>query len=538
MGRFTSLSKETRALYLKESPVIILAQALLKDNTSGDVFAQVKFKNLSDKQICAMKVCVATWDVTGKTTLAVEKFQYLDLTVEPYENFGSQTLISLPDKSSREFKVAVLEVVFDDKAIWTAATNAVWELVPEQERLIDRVKSSELAEEYARTTCLQAQFVPRQYCDIWLCTCGNANKSQNEKCGACGQRYDDLIRALDIDTLEASCNDRKEQEAKLAEKEQEEAASRKKKRKKLAFIALAISALCIAVVLVMTKIVMPNKEYNQAVELYNTGEYDAALKLFEDLSDYKDSCLIVEDCKEKKLEVKYSEAADDMKVGKYSDAMSLLTEIISETGDYKDAVQMRYKAELNMCKVGDSFYFGEYEQNNNGLVKSPIEWIILEKSNDRVLMISKYALDIKPYNTTLVNVTWENCSLRKWLNETFLDNAFSQDEQDLIELTAIDSSQDKVFLLSRNEAKKYFKSDEDRKTKNTEYADGKCVDKYFTTWCFWWLRSQSCNSVTAPNADMVDGSGGLEQYLSTDPNTQTVNESDMAVRPAVWVDIN
>ena len=534
MERYTILSKETTALYLPGSPVMILAQALLKDNANDHVLAQIKYKSLSDKPICALTVSVGTCDVAEKTTPSVDGFQYLDLTVDLGDDFGSKTLIPLPDKSSRGFKAAVIEVVFVDKTVWTAAPDAVWEPLPKQELLIGRLKNIELADEYVLKTCPQAQFVPMRCGDIWLCTCGSVNTSRREKCGACGQRYDDLIQTLDAEALEASCKERKAREAELAERKQAKAAARKKKTRKLVSIVLAAAVLCAAAALVVTKIVMPSMTYSKAAELYNSGEYTAAQKAFEELGDYKDSGLRVEECKEKIIENKYNEAIGNMRGGNYSAAIELLTEV----GDYKDAVQMRYKAELNICKVGDSFQFGEYEQDKNGDFKSPIEWKILKKEKDRILMISKYALDVKPYNTTAANVTWEDCSLRKWLNGTFLESAFSQDEQDMIKLTSNESSQDKVFLLSRTEAQSYFKTDEERKTKNAEYTVEKCGDEYYAKYCFWWLRSQTDESSWSGNAaDIVSGSGSLVEYKSVAPCMSRVDAPNTSVRPAIWVDI-
>ena len=566
MEKFTSLSKEATALYLQESPIIILAQALLKDNSNGNVFAQIKFRNLSDKPICALKVRVTALDVTGKSMPSIEEFQYLDLSVKPGDDFGSKTLIPLPDKSSRGFKVTVLEAVFADKAVWTSTADAVWEALPEKERLVDRLKSAELVEEYALATCAQAQFVPTQYGDIWLCTCGNVNKTQNENCGTCGQKYDDLICALDVEALEASYKERKKRESELAEKEQTEAAAKRNRRKKYICITLAVAVLCTAAALVTAKIVMPIMEYNSAVKPNNEGEYansvldifnncSKAIKTenkyneaisamegerysdaqitFEDLNGYKDSLLKAEECKEKILEEKYSEAIGDMRARKYTEAAALLTEILKEAENYNDAAQMLYKAELNMCEVGDSFYFGEYEQEKNGLTKSPIEWTILKKENGRVLMISKYGLDMKPYEATAKKATWANCSLRKWLNETFLESAFSQDEQDLIKLTSIDSSKDKVFLLSRTEVQSYFKSDESRKVKGTEFAKKGTKNIY---WC-WWLRSQS-DYRGETSADAVDESGSVDRQLLR--QTEIFNfvvYSELLVRPAIWVDI-
>lgn len=87
------------------------------------------------------------------------------------------------------------------------------------------------------------------------------------------------------------------------------------------------------------------------------------------------------------------------------------------------------KAVLTQCKTpGSIVTFGAYEQDNNtGNGKEAIEWLVLDydAANNRALVISLYALDCKPYNTEKKNVTWEKCTLRAWLNNEFIQAAFS-----------------------------------------------------------------------------------------------------------------
>ena len=56
------------------------------------------------------------------------------------------------------------------------------------------------------------------------------------------------------------------------------------------------------------------------------------------------------------------------------------------------------------------------------------------------MLISRYALDVKPYNTQRVDITWEQCTLRAWLNNDFINTAFTTDEQAAILLTNVDNS--------------------------------------------------------------------------------------------------
>ena len=88
---------------------------------------------------------------------------------------------------------------------------------------------------------------------------------------------------------------------------------------------------------------------------------------------------------------------------------------------------------MTKAAVGDTVFFGSYEQDNetsNG--KEDIEWLVLAKENNRLLVVSQYGLDCQQYNTNETEVTWENCTLREWLNEDFFHAAFSDREKAMI----------------------------------------------------------------------------------------------------------
>ena len=77
--------------------------------------------------------------------------------------------------------------------------------------------------------------------------------------------------------------------------------------------------------------------------------------------------------------------------------------------------------------AGDTVVFGSYEQDNvltNG--KEPLEWIVLKTEGDRAMLITRYLIDARAYHKAFVKMTWSECTLRQWLNDTFLKEAFSQ----------------------------------------------------------------------------------------------------------------
>ena len=194
------------------------------------------------------------------------------------------------------------------------------------------------------------------------------------------------------------------------------------------------------------------------------------------------------------------------------------------------------------AQVGDYITFGSYEQDNNiSNGKEDIEWLVLEVRDGKALVISKYALDCKQYNEEYVDTSWENCTLRAWLNNDFYNTAFSDTEKNEICTTNIiaednfesgtdagNDTQDKVFLLSISEVETYFSSDEERMCKPSKYAINNGVFEYVDSYegnCWWWLRSPG----TALNYASYIYGGGIVVY-----DGEGVDFGH-AIRPAMWI---
>ncbi len=137
--------------------------------------------------------------------------------------------------------------------------------------------------------------------------------------------------------------------------------------------------------------------------------------------------------------------------------------------------------------VREVITFGNYEQDNNiKNGKEPTEWIVLSVEDDRALLLAKYGLDTKRFNNTLSYATWETCTLRQWLNTDFCREAFSDNELSRIitvsvpngpeqchkdhPIFGIPDTEDKIYLLSYSELKKYIPDEEERLTTATPYA--------------------------------------------------------------------
>lgn len=211
--------------------------------------------------------------------------------------------------------------------------------------------------------------------------------------------------------------------------------------------------------------------------------------------------------------------------------------------------------------VGDIVTFGSYAQDNdrsNGT--EPIEWIVLDVQEGKALLLSKYGLSAAGYHDTWDDCTWETCSLRSWLNDRFLNWAFSADEQSAILVTTVDNSdsqgydwtlaggekisggnntQDRLFLLSYTEANRYLDVTIDdtnnvrsrvaptvfAMTGGADASDGSLTaDGSTAGW--WWLRSPGgCQNSAAG----VSPEGSLSYSRAY--------HRSFIVRPAFWIDL-
>ena len=321
-------------------------------------------------------------------------------------------------------------------------------------------------------------------------------------------------------------------------------------------------------------------KYSDAVSKEQAGEFDAAIALFTELGNYSDSSEWITEIQNAKT---YETAASLMASEKYEEAIAVFKELsgyrdsdaqitecsylraeeLRENGQYLEACRIYLtikgyrdvdeiiEKDENIAGValqakfmaGSYVTLGSYPQTQDGDDNTPIEWLVLESDGETALLISRYALDCKPYNEKYEDTTWETCTLRGWLNSEFFNKAFSTEEKQYILQSDVsadknpkystnpgNATKDNVFLLSIVEANKYFKSDDARKCAPTDYAiqqgaDTSDIYKVEGRWaCWWWLRSPGDHSSGAA----VVNTGG---YIYSD----FVDYFSYAVRPCVRV---
>ncbi|MBP5287697.1 MAG: hypothetical protein J6Z08_07360 [Elusimicrobiales bacterium] len=234
----------------------------------------------------------------------------------------------------------------------------------------------------------------------------------------------------------------------------------------------------------------------------------------------------------------------------------------------------RQKDVESVFKKFETIEFGSYPYEADGTERA-IEWVVLEKYSDgTALILSKYVLEALWYNNdksvwginteiakllykTDISITWENSTIRIWLNTYFYNKAFNNDEKELIlestveedkysippffELGEIEDSKnkktkecitktnDKIFLLSTDEARNYFRLNKMIIAYPTPYAKtNKTVSgtEVFTSSsnnnsCWWWLRSPG-------SVIDRDGETGLNSITS----------SNVGVRPVLKINLD
>ena len=230
----------------------------------------------------------------------------------------------------------------------------------------------------------------------------------------------------------------------------------------------------------------------------------------------------------KQLEVELNKPSDRLS---YDEAMKLLKDNAIRAVFMKKYREKKYRElyleSLGLKLKGNNIVFGKYKNEE-------IVWRVLAEENGKLLIIADKALDRIPYNKDYMDITWEKCTLRQWLNNDFVNKAFTDNEKNMIALTDViatknpkydtkpgNNTKDKVFLLSIDEVMKYFADDKARQCLPADSVKGESS-------CLWWLRSPGYSSKSAA-AVVLDGS---VPYYGID-----VFNVIIAVRPALWINL-
>ena len=191
-------------------------------------------------------------------------------------------------------------------------------------------------------------------------------------------------------------------------------------------------------------------------------------------------------------------------------------EMLTELGDYQDAPAL-----LKRCDTLRAYLPGKHVEYG-ALNGEPLRWKVCDVRGKMRLLICDTIPARHAFQSPRIDTYWSICGLRAWLNSEFLKKVFTPAERLSIMQTRISNPKseawvsyggpdtaDKLFILSPDEAVRYFPRPEDRRMG-----------------CWWWLRCPGSNLLSAM---AVYEDGTLYDFGIN------VNYGEGGVRPAMWV---
>ena len=525
--RYKQIIKEDKKLYSPGIPVIVLAYAILHDLKENKYLAQIKYENCSERTISGLVISLMAYNQLGELIEKVDDYHYIEQNASSGMSFGSKSAIRLMTNTvPKRIDIIIKDIIFSDDEAYVLSDYSPLVAIPERISLESEFKT-DLIEEYRALLNSKMSYIPTTNGNVWFCSCGTYNVGSN-KCVKCGAQKVDVFSYLNRSTLENSKLDKKyeramllkneqsieslisakeifknlhdyrdaeekslecqkiiDEKAEAINKENEIVEKKKKSRTKTIMVLIVAALLCF---LIIQKVIIPNNKYNDAMGLIEKKDYVAAYEKLEELKDYKDS-----EEKRKSILVEYE------------------IEMIRRADEY-DVVE-----------------FGKYEQDDvkdNG--KEKLRWIVLSKDDESALLLSEYGIENKLYNETDNGYTWENCTIRTWLNDTFYEKAFSKKEKAKLFVATVDGYDlgDRVFILAPRELDEYYS--EGAFCKPTKHAiNAGCFYAENTGNCMWWARARWGSG--KHDGSYYDMDGGSHSYSKLDEGI------GVAVRPAIFV---
>lgn len=313
--RYATLYRCTVPQAQTNAPIILTAGVLLGDKQTGSVLAQIKLQNISEKTISAVYASLMCVDAMNMAIDSAVDARYLDLNVKPGEYFADRQPIVLSNTTVRSFTLRVTDIMYADGTVWHNDDNVAYAEIPEIRSIYTSEQLEQLRIETGKREFVTSETV---YGDLKRCCCGQWNASVNATCVKCNTDFSKLAEVSNPVLLTTKYEERKrmeveaneqariarekdkaerEQQAKEEERrrekqrqiEEKRILAAKKKKKKALWVFAVVAVLAIAVVGVVTKIVIPNNYYEQAVVAFNNRMFVEAYESFILAEDYKDS---------------------------------------------------------------------------------------------------------------------------------------------------------------------------------------------------------------------------------------------------------
>ncbi len=291
------------------------------------------------------------------------------------------------------------------------------------------------------------------------------------------------------------------------------------------------------------------------LEIRSENRPQTMRELYDELNGGVDSRVSTVDDKVQNILNKAAEMASAGTAMALNDAVNYLSGYSFRDIGEVQVLKQEYENKLRDMRMLPSFFtaesvkkerhqtisFGHYFQFDHN-TPEPIEWFVLTEKDNRILLLSRYILDTRPFHQQFAGVTWEHSDLRIWLNTVFYDRAFTYSEKSCIaEVSNItpdnrfwlspggNAVQDRISLLSIEEVEEYLENRFERQAEPTGYTGFTGSYVYGDSGkSDWWLRS---SGFTPYMAACVHSNGSIGY------SGNVVFDYEIGVRPSLWLNL-
>ncbi len=331
-----------------DAPVEIEKGALLLESASKTVLLQLRLNVLDNvNEISSISVNVYGFTDSGEEVEGFSSFvyNYSDVYLQGSKTFGDKTPIIL-DSKIRRVTAAIEKVVYRNGDVWRNTGADIQKAAQKSIKSIDTVLLPQYEREISNLPEADKQkflYIPQQFDDYWLCTCGTGNKNTYSTCRRCGLKSQMVFAVTNTDHLQKNLDKyiedtriaeelridkvRIAEERRLkAEAERKIIAAKRGRQLKAIMIPLLVACSLLALFFF---VIQPAIKYSKATDLLENKYFDSAISAFTALGDYKDSADMVK-------ESTYQKGIDLLANKRFDDSIA----IFAPLEDYRDSPTM------------------------------------------------------------------------------------------------------------------------------------------------------------------------------------------------------
>lgn len=354
------INSNTEIRWFNGSPLIICCANLYKDDSSDELFANIKFMNIQPEALQNVTVDIICYGIIRNEIARIENYTFENIHAERNICFGSTDFIPIENSETISIDVILKNAVDSDGEKWTNENSVPFNITIQQNSISSYMGRyfgdfSDLWREkgLAKDKLLYAPYIGNEY---WLCVCGTFNWYVEENCCNCGVELEWLTENTDISNMhrkdnflvqhnektkysmpESENNEIEQQDAQITEKAED---IRPPKNKKHLFSSGKIKITAFSVVLAILAVLtlctyyflIPARDYYNATALISEGKYDQAIDELSKLNGYGDS-------QQEIIRAKYLKAETLMNNGEYLNAAGIFSQI-----NYNDSSEKYFEA--------------------------------------------------------------------------------------------------------------------------------------------------------------------------------------------------